>query len=99
MDKVTLEIEFEIGTLAELGYGGFKQSWINADVGPVQFSLTCGAGVGSPYMEASAIDGDTAVYARADASRLAPKVWDLLAARLPGPRKEAGDADGRDPGE
>jgi hypothetical protein len=82
MDKVTLEIEFEIGTLAELGYGGLKQSWINADVGPVQFSLTCGAGVGSPYMEASASDGDTAVYARADASRLAPKVWDLLAARL-----------------
>ena len=29
--KITLEIEFEIGTLEEIGLGGFKAGWVDGE--------------------------------------------------------------------
>jgi hypothetical protein len=83
-EEITLEITFKVGSLEEIGLGGFKQPWIDAERDGREFDLTCGAGVGNPYLEASARAGGDAVYARADISELAPKLWDALAGRLPG---------------
>jgi hypothetical protein len=69
MRKVTIPIEFEIGTIKELGFGALKVGWIDAESDRSELTLTAGAGVGSPLLEASAHSlerEDDGVYARAD---------------------------------
>jgi hypothetical protein len=66
---VTLEIEFTVGTIEEIGIGGLKQPWVDA-------------GLGNPLMEASIKDGDRNLYAHADMRKFAPKVFDMLSAAL-----------------
>lgn len=79
---VTLSVEFEVGTLDDLGLGGFKTSWLDSERDGRDYSLTAGAGVGSPYLEAYVSGGDLpAVYARADIQTLTRRLWDALHAR------------------
>lgn len=81
--KLTVEIEFDIGTLEELGYGGFKQPWIDA-TGPQggEFSLTAGAGVGNSLLEASACIDGRHLYAKADIRPVANAIFAALEAAL-----------------
>jgi hypothetical protein len=79
---VTLEIEFTVGTIEEIGIGGLKQPWVDSDHQGRHYSITAGAGLGNPLMEASIKDGDRNLYAHADMRKFAPKVFDMLSAAL-----------------
>ena len=77
--RVTLEITFEIGTIDDVGFGGFKVGWLDAEEDGCQYDLTAGAGVGSPLVEASVrADGKPSVYARADIRDLTRRLWRLM---------------------
>jgi hypothetical protein len=78
MWKLTLEIEFDVGTLEELGLGGLRQSWVDASHEGREYSLTCGAGLGNTLLEGSVSDGDRAVYARSTVNDLAQKLFAAL---------------------
>ena len=73
--KITLEIEFEIGTLEEIGLGGFKAGWVDGEKDGRTYALTSGAGLGSELLEAHARDGERSVYARADVRVLAGQLF------------------------
>ena len=76
--KVTVELTFDVGTLDDLGYGGFKQTWIDAQKPDgTELSLTCGAGLGSPLIEASVTgpDGAPDIYARVDIRAMVTQLW------------------------
>jgi hypothetical protein len=75
--KVTLEITFDVGTLEEIGLGGFKAGWLDSERDGREYSLTAGAGVGSPYLEASVRGpgGQPSVYAQADIRTLVSSLW------------------------
>lgn len=70
--KHTIEIEFEVGTIKEMGYGGLKQGWIDAEDKGQKLSFTAGAGVGSALLEASVSDPEEGDYlvAHADIRRI-----------------------------
>ena len=75
--RVTIPVTFEAGTLDDIGLGGFKVGWIDAEQSGREYSLTAGAGVGSPYLEASVAgpDGQPSVYARADIREAVTALW------------------------
>lgn len=80
MKKIKVELEFEVGTLAEVGIGGFKVSWVDSEHEGRDYSLTAGAGCGSSLLEASVIAPDAeSIYARADIRELAKVLWPQLA--------------------
>ncbi len=79
MRKLTLEIEFEVGTQDEMGYGGgFKSTWLegtNQETGVI-VELLSGSGMGNPYLEGEAHDADGGhLIARADMRPLARRLW------------------------
>jgi hypothetical protein len=79
MKTVKVELEFEVGTIKEIGYGGYKVPWIDATSGDKQFDLTAGAGVGSSLLEASVREeGKPSIYAIADIQPLAKSIWNVL---------------------
>jgi hypothetical protein len=89
MKKIKVELEFEVGTLSELisehGYGGFKQSWLDGEREGRSYSVTCGAGVGTPDIDASVVavgGGDREnIYARCDFSKAVQgQLWPQMAA-------------------
>jgi hypothetical protein len=83
--KVKVEIEFEIGTLEQqLGYGSFKQSWIDSELDGRDYSLTCGAGLGNDLIEASITEGKRSLYARASIVPVATGIFNALTAALKG---------------
>ncbi len=83
-EKITLPVEFEIGTLEEIGLGGLKMNWLSG--GPDEdgrtFSLESGTGLGNPWLEASGHLGSQNIYARGDIRELAQKLFAALAERL-----------------
>jgi hypothetical protein len=89
MIEVTLPITFKIGTGEEVGLGGFKVPWVDADDprNPERhFGLTAGAGVGSSLLEASVTDESDGkpryLYAKARINDLATALFDALAEAL-----------------
>jgi hypothetical protein len=77
--QVTLEITFDVGALEDIGLGGFKTGWLDTEQDDREFSLTAGAGCGSPYLEAHVSGGgQPAVYAQADIRTLTGQLWDAL---------------------
>lgn len=78
----TIKIEFEVGTVRELGFGGLKQSWIDAEDKGQRLSLTAGAGLGSPLLEASIKDGDDYLFAKADIRPVAEAIFRILQSQL-----------------
>ena len=82
MKKIKIEMEFTVGTLDEIGMGGFKVPWVDAEQDGRVFTITSGAGVGSPLLEASVTEGGHWVHAKASMAEFAPKVFDMLAAEL-----------------
>jgi hypothetical protein len=79
--QVTIPVTFDVGALEDIGLGGFKVSWLDAEQDGRTYSLTAGAGVGSPYLEASVTGGgQPGAYARADIRKLASVLWDALRA-------------------
>lgn len=82
--KVKVEIEFEIGTLEQIGLGGFKQPWIDAERDGRMYDLTCGAGLGNSFIEASIHEGKRALYARASITPAATDIFNALNAALDG---------------
>ena len=78
--KVTLQITFEVGTLEDIGLGGFKVGWLNAEQDGRELTVTAGAGVGSPYLEASVTgpEGQPSVYARTDIRTLTEDLWTAM---------------------
>lgn len=78
--QVTIPVTFMVGSLDDIGLGGFKVGWLDAEQDGRAYSLTAGAGVGSPYLEGSlhGPDGQPAVYAQADIRALASALWDAL---------------------
>lgn len=80
-DKITVEVEFEVGTLAELGFSGFHVGWLNGDKDGVKYDLDAGAGCGNPYLEAVAY-GEQTMVARADMRKVAGQLFRELGERL-----------------
>lgn len=80
--KIKIEIEFEIGTLEQIGYGGFKQSWIDSELDGREYSLTSGAGLGNSLLEASVTEGKRGMYAKASIIPLATSIFNALTAAL-----------------
>lgn len=82
--KHTIEIEFEVGTIKEMGYGGLKQGWIDAEDKGQKLSFTAGAGVGSALLEASVSDPEEGDYlvAHADIRPVATAIWRILQAAV-----------------
>jgi hypothetical protein len=77
--QVTIPVTFDVGTLEDMGLGGFKVVWLDVEADDREFSLTAGAGCGSPYLEASVTGGgQPSVYARADIRLLAQELWNQL---------------------
>lgn len=83
-EKITFELEFDFGTLEELGLTGFKQGFLEATRGDGDdmraYSLT--TGIGNTWLEASASQGDVHVYAQASARGMAEKLFHALDERL-----------------
>lgn len=79
--RVTLEITFDVGTLEDLGLGGFKTGWLGSEQDGRAYSLTAGAGVGSSLLEASVSgpEGSPSVYARTDIRTLVSSLWHQMA--------------------
>ena len=103
--EITLTVTFKIGTLAQIGMSGLKQSRADAGQDGREYSLTCGAGLGSSLLEAGITEGKRSLYARASISPLASDIFDALKpaledlpAAVPGPWArmlgEVPDADG-----
>jgi hypothetical protein len=91
-EKVTLKIEFTVGTLREIGLGGFRIGWLDAENDGLELSLTCGAGMGNGLLEAScnAASGKSeGLYARADIRPLAEALFTELGKRFRA--RESGD--------
>jgi hypothetical protein len=82
MREVTIPVTFKIGTIEELGYGGFKTTWLESDHAGAKFDLTSGAGVGSPLLEGSARRDGTSVYAQADIQPLGQVLFGELEREL-----------------
>ena len=84
MEKVKLELEFAIGTIEELGYGGLKQPWIDAEAqgNDGKYALYCGAGLGNWLLEASGERDGQHLYAQADIRPLATAIFIELGVRL-----------------
>ena len=51
MQEIEITLKVKIGTLQEIGMGGFKHGWLNAERDGREFSLTCGAGCGTSFIE------------------------------------------------
>lgn len=82
-EKITIPVEFEIGSLEEIGYVGFKQQWVSAERDGIKYEVSSGAGLGNAHLEGSATRGSEHVYAKADITPLASALWDALTAELP----------------
>jgi hypothetical protein len=82
METVKLEIEFDIGSIEELGFGGFKVGWLDAEQDGTKYSLTSGAGCGNGLLEASVSKEGNHLYAKSDIRTLAQKLFEVLEDRL-----------------
>jgi hypothetical protein len=88
MREVTLAVTFKVGTIQEIGLGGFKVGWFDATTEDgTELSLTAGAGFGNPLLEASASRGGKHVYASTDMRKVAEAIFDELQGEL-GPKTE-----------
>jgi hypothetical protein len=77
--KVIIPVEFEIGTLEQIGYGGFKVTWVSSETDDgTEYDLTAGAGVGSDLIEASVKRGDVYVWAKASVRPLTTELWNQM---------------------
>jgi hypothetical protein len=78
--QVTVEITFDVGTLDEIGLGGLKVGWADAERDGREYSLTAGAGVGSSLLEASVRgpEDKPPVYAQADIRTMVRALWRQL---------------------
>jgi hypothetical protein len=81
--RVIIHLELDIGTVNELGLGGLKQGWVDStDDRDRKLSITAGAGVGSPLLEASITDGKDHLYARADIHQFGSLIFRALTEEL-----------------
>lgn len=78
MREVVIPVTFKIGDLSEIGIGGFKTGWVDAEEDGTRFSLTSGAG---------------RVYAMANITEVATALWNEMRNDLPGGEKDAGAAE------
>ena len=91
---VTIPLTITVGTLEDIGLGGFKVGWLASEKDGRAYSLTAGAGVGSVYLEASVTgpEDQPSVYAQADIRPFTRELWgrleaiqdELAAAEAPG---------------
>jgi len=91
-EKITIPVEFTIGTLEEIGLS-LRQEWLSAEHDGAKLDLACGAGLGSGVLEAScSLDGHPSLYALADIRTLARVIFGELEHRVragkPEPRGE-----------
>lgn len=75
--RVTVEITFDVGTLEDIGLGGFKVGWLGSKQDGREYDLTAGVGVGSSLLEASVRgpEGSPSVYAQADIRAMVSALW------------------------
>ena len=80
--QVTVQLTFDVGTLDDIGLGGFKIGWVDAEQDGREYSLAAGAGCGSSLLEASVRgpDGQPSVYAMADIRTLVSALWPQMEA-------------------
>ena len=83
--KIKLEVEFEIGTIKELGLGGFHMEWMSAKLDDMSFDLTCGAGLGNSLIMASATKGEQHIYAQGSIKPLTNELFEELRKELEPP--------------
>lgn len=76
--RVTVTLDFEVGTLDQLGIGTLQMPWVDGTEGDGEFDLTVGAGLGNPVMQASYAEDGRRLYARADISGVARQIWTIL---------------------
>jgi hypothetical protein len=80
-DKITIPVEFTIGTLEELGLT-LRQEWLSAEHDGAELDLTCGAGLGSGVLEASCHLDGRSLYARTDIRVAARAIFSELERRV-----------------
>jgi hypothetical protein len=79
---ITIPLTFKVGTLDEIGMGGFKTGWVSAEQDGTKYEITSGAGLGNARLEASARRDGKSVYASADIRTVADQLWPQLAQEL-----------------